>query len=78
MVEIWLAVEKDGSEFIFDEPPERFDEFWDPVCRDTEFIELPKGSIKKILGFELKWEDEPVRFEGYDDISGKPIISTNR
>lgn len=23
-------------------------------------IELPKGSIKKLIGRELKWEDEPV------------------
>lgn len=25
---------------------------------------LPKGSIKKLIGRELTWEDEPVKYEG--------------
>ena len=25
-------------------------------------IDLPKGSIKKLIGKELSWEDEPVSF----------------
>lgn len=24
---------------------------------------LPKGSIKKLLGYDLTWEDEPVQIE---------------
>ena len=27
---------------------------------------LPKGTIKRILGYELTWEDEPVKIENYD------------
>ena len=26
-------------------------------------INLPKGSIKKLIGRELTWEDEPVKLE---------------
>ncbi len=27
-------------------------------------IELPKGSIRKLIGRELTWEDEPVELKG--------------
>lgn len=30
------------------------------TCADDYSIELPKGTIKKLIGRELKWEDEPV------------------
>ena len=30
----------------------------------TEWISLPKGSIKKLIGRELTWEDEPVELRG--------------
>lgn len=26
-------------------------------------VELPKGTIKKLIGRELKWEDEPVELK---------------
>lgn len=26
-------------------------------------LELPKGSIKKLIGRELTWDDEPVKME---------------
>ena len=33
-------------------------------CIESDFysgaIQLPKGTIKKLLGRELTWEDEPV------------------
>lgn len=52
----WVAVNKDGSESIFDVKPRRVDRFWsdefyinDDVRWDSE-IELPKGSIKKLIG----------------------------
>ena len=25
---------------------------------------LPKGTIKKLIGRELTWEDEPIKYEG--------------
>ena len=64
----WVAVHKDGSESIFDIKPRRVDRFWsdefyiDDVLWDSE-IELPKGSIKKLIGRDLTWGDEPVELK---------------
>ena len=43
----WVAVNKDGAEFIYD-----------------DYVRLPKGYIKKLIGKGLSWEDEPVELEG--------------
>lgn len=39
--------------------------FWIPDfdLTDTYDIVLPKGSIKKLIGRDLTWEDEPVKIE---------------
>lgn len=63
----WLAVNEDGREFIFQSEPDRF---WDErlkewnrtdVCNPS--INLPKGSIAKLIGRALTWEDEPVELK---------------
>lgn len=69
----WLAVNKDGTEYIFEGEPER-----SPTWEDSEnrtywgcyddysnrgYIELPKGSIEKLLGRKLTWDDKPVEFK---------------
>ena len=43
----WVAVNKDGAEFIYD-----------------DYVRLPKGYIKKLIGKELSWDDSPVKLEG--------------
>lgn len=55
----WLAVDKNGDEFIYGEKPRRdiFDTIW---SSSLDWIELPKGSIEKLIGRVLTWEDEPV------------------
>lgn len=56
-----LAVDTDG-EWIFDSKPVRYIEK-NHFLRETivdSAIELPSGSIKKLIGRELTWEDEPV------------------
>ena len=60
----WLAVDKDGTENM---KPERKKEYWDaeenqPLCY-RDMIELPHGSIKKLIGRELSWSDEPVELK---------------
>lgn len=40
--------------------PYRDEGCWDYDPHNDVCIELPKGTIKKILGRELTWEDEPV------------------
>lgn len=75
----WLAVNKYGVEGIFTFKPHRVDpnksiyklfepEFWSDKDygeygnEDTE-ITLPKGTIRKLIGRELRWEDEPVELK---------------
>lgn len=68
----WLAVDKENHEYIFQNYPKRNGASWFDaiftIDSNLEFgiipyyldIELPKGSIKKLIGRELSWEDEPV------------------
>ena len=65
----WVAVNKDGSERIFLQKPKRFVHgTWvsthnDYATRFYDFVELSKGSIKKLIGKELNWDDEPVELK---------------
>lgn len=53
----YLAVDQDGTECIYyDEPVREQDEWY----QFGDVIPLPKGSIAKLIGRELSWEDEPV------------------
>ncbi len=36
------------------------DECQDGMCYYNASVDLPKGSIKKLIGRDLTWEDEPV------------------
>lgn len=56
----WLAVDKDEKEFIHEFEQIRGFDFWFNFdCN----IELPKGSIKKLIGKELTWDDEPFEIK---------------
>ena len=79
----WLAVDPDGSEWIFEEKPTRnnskstidseglIKEFsaWESVTDwldaniVTGYIRLKTGSIEKLLGYKLHWQNEPVELE---------------
>ena len=58
----WLCVNRNLSEYIFEEKPFRGLAVWlenkNEYCEGCVF--LPKGSIKKLIGRELKWSDEPA------------------
>ena len=55
----WVAVNKNGDEVLFDFEPERYNDFfWVEDVGDD--IYLPKGTIKKLIGRDLTWEDNPV------------------
>lgn len=75
----WIAVNKDGSETIFAFRPYRKDpdisrcKLWEPEYwsdensseydnEDTGII-LPKGSIKKLTGKDLTWNDESIELK---------------
>ena len=55
----WVAIDKCGSEWIFEYCPFRKDD-WEWGYEDYGYLELPKGSISKLIGRELTWNDEPV------------------
>ena len=68
----WVAVDKSGAECIFDNKPERNDNQWDDIDYSVygeinydvgTGIVLPKGSIKKLIGRDLSWEDNPVELK---------------
>ena len=63
----WLSVDLEGNEFISSIKPEK-------ICGSIaisinkhplrELIHISKGSIKKLIGRELSWNDDPVELKG--------------
>lgn len=58
---IWLAVDYNGVEKAFWYKPRRFER--EGEWRGDKMV-LPKGSVKKLIGRELSFSDEPVEFKG--------------
>lgn len=58
----WLAVDKECKleNLFIGKKPLRDMDFQNWVNIDGRFLILPEGSIKKLIGRELTWEDEPV------------------
>ena len=59
----YLTVDLDGTEIVWDRRPHRnsfgsweYDEK-NPCC----FVELPNGTIKKITGEDMIFDDDPVK-----------------
>ncbi|MCM1219648.1 MAG: hypothetical protein NC548_34645 [Lachnospiraceae bacterium] len=60
----FVATDKDGSEWIYKELPFREnDKRWFPSDLDRDCFDLPKDSIRKLIGKDLTWEDEPVELK---------------
>ena len=64
----WVAVDKNGSECIFEKKPFRLRKQWMiPISFKNEeycgFSDLPKGSIEKLIGKKLTWDDSPVELK---------------
>lgn len=61
----WLAVDSDNKEYIHQNRPIRVwlggMMGWD--SGSYSLVQLPQGTIKKLIGRELKWEDEPVELK---------------
>lgn len=61
----YLCVDKSG-EYIADNVPVRDFYEWSGWDANTDgesctLIQVPKGTIKKLIDRELTWEDEPVK-----------------
>ena len=70
---IWLAVDYDGIEKAFWNKPKRCEkhgEWW------GDKMVLPHGSVKKLIGRELSWSDEPVELKEEQLMFGFYVILT--
>lgn len=62
----WLATNHNGDEYIYDYKPERdvYLTYSPPEDKHGEaiggMVRLPNGTIRKLIGRDLTWEDEPV------------------
>ena len=61
MTQIWLAVDEDGMEKISNGLLVREDGYW---ASAYDYFLLPEGSIEKLIGHKLTWEDDAVMVEG--------------
>lgn len=62
----WVAVYNNDDEFIFGRCPLRREltQEWVPgLDAPSCSIRLPRGSIEKLIGRRLTWEDDPVKLE---------------
>ena len=66
----YLAVDKDGKEAVYNIKPirgtnrlKKNEEMWVLPRMGTHYISLPKGSIKSLIGKDLTWNDEPVKYD---------------
>ena len=68
---VYLAVDDDGTEVFSATPLSRemdsigLGGHWDFTASysDNNKMALPKGSIEKLIGRELTWQDEPVELK---------------
>ena len=58
----WVAVDKNGTECISSTKPYRRT-YIENIFFGSCAIELPKGSIKKLIGRNLTLKDDPVLLE---------------
>ena len=66
----WVAVDKDGNEFVYDCKPLRslHGDWWSLEGIDdnnigSNIVKLPTGSIAYLLDYWLTWDDEPVELK---------------
>lgn len=72
----WVAKDRDNTEYIFQNKPKCSEGYWTDevfesfdgqggksIFHHATDIELPKGSIKNLIGRELTWEDNPVELK---------------
>ena len=72
----WVAVDAYGDEYIFKNEPKRDGNWWvDPIYESfdgqggaleyhhSSDIQLPKGTIKKLIGRDLNWKSKPIELK---------------
>lgn len=59
----WVSVDKDGRECIYQFRPKRSIDMFASLYKYSTCLCIPKGSIKKLIGKDLTWEDNPVELK---------------
>jgi hypothetical protein len=63
----YLAVDQNGMEGIYHIKPVRDSVsggWWGKLNRVVHWIELPPGTIEKLIGKAMTWEDESYQYRG--------------
>jgi hypothetical protein len=74
---VYFFVDKDGTEGCASERPYRDREIWtgyEDLYFACVIVPLPKGTIEKVIGRVLTWDDEPFEYYGieeYDKLNEK-------
>ena len=80
---VYLFVDKDGTEGCANETPNRdFGEWrgWKTVYgEECTITTLPKGTIEKLIGRVLTWDNEPYYYTGIEEYDrlNNPTYYTN-
>jgi hypothetical protein len=53
----FVACDENGSEWIYEHEPKKLTSVWN---NGGQHVELPSGTIKKLIGRDLSWDDDPV------------------
>lgn len=59
----WVCVNSFSTELIFEAEPHKAVYSWRDDYGSGKCIEIPQGSIRKLIGRELTWNDEPVELK---------------
>lgn len=59
----WVAVDKGGTECLYKDKPVRSEERNSWLPSSISFILLPRGTVERMLGYKLTWENEPIKID---------------
>ena len=62
---MWLAVDKNGEEWLYEERPFRDDTQW--RVNSNSHIRVAKGTIQRLLNYPLTWDDDCQEIVEYKD-----------
>ena len=60
--ECWAAIEKNGDEFFYSGKPvwNEKDQEWYLGNENDKYIQVPKGTIRRLTGIFLQYTDDPI------------------
>ena len=61
---MWLAVDKDGTEFMYKDKPVRGEKEWFVDIGSVNWL-VSNGTIKRLLNYPLSWDNEAEEIKDY-------------